>query len=515
MDDIWYRTYLKEMKYKYTTKFESEIRVVYAHQQGSFISNASLSEIRALAPDGSVLQSNHDLLYNVFNAAVINRVNKNEDGITSDTAVQIFKNFIHKPMNIEHNRASVVGHIIGAGFSEYKTNRVMSEEEAKSTKDAYYLSLSAVAYKLCDPDLCALLVESSDETSAQYRSISTSWELGFNDFHILLGHKDVAEGELITDPAQVEALAKHLKCYGGSGSLSDGRPVYRIIAGEVTPLGCGYTTSPAADVTGVLVVDAMNHDGDHHKPDGDKSDEDNSSINITTIDPIDPPEEDSEISTEKEEKITSIANNYSQQQTNTVKTNSIMIKDINEITNESLPQFTAASIKTFLADKIDEAATSYAEKLDAAKAEAETKEQEKQSLSSKLSELQSKLDLLTEELSQTKAAKEAEKAQADFNLRMADLSDKYALSEKDNEIVAKAIRGLSDDAYAQWFSDFSVLAEFKSKTHIAAQQSQASSVEDVLDSQSNPQSQVQTPTVEDLKAKMAAAWDVKDIVRTR
>ena len=62
------------------------------------------------------LEKNIDLLAVAFNAAVVNRFNKNGDGIDSETAVAVKDYFVHKPTNIEHDRDKIVGHIVSAGF---------------------------------------------------------------------------------------------------------------------------------------------------------------------------------------------------------------------------------------------------------------------------------------------------------------------------------------------------------------------------------------------------------------
>ena len=53
-----------------------------------------------------------DLLPVAFNACVVNRVNKNGDVINTATALDICKNFINKPINVEHNRSNIVGVIL-------------------------------------------------------------------------------------------------------------------------------------------------------------------------------------------------------------------------------------------------------------------------------------------------------------------------------------------------------------------------------------------------------------------
>mgnify|MGYP000465491331 CR=1 FL=1 len=55
---------------------------------------------------------------------------------------------------------------------------------------------------------CTKLVEnSSDPSSEDYLSISTSWELGFSNYNLILldnNEKNIASAEVISDPDQVE-----------------------------------------------------------------------------------------------------------------------------------------------------------------------------------------------------------------------------------------------------------------------------------------------------------------------
>ena len=60
--------------------------------------------------------ANYDLLPVAFNAFVANRVNKNGDVVDTETAIAMHKNFVNKPVNIEHNRKSVIGTILSGLF---------------------------------------------------------------------------------------------------------------------------------------------------------------------------------------------------------------------------------------------------------------------------------------------------------------------------------------------------------------------------------------------------------------
>ena len=63
----------------------------------------------------------------------MNRFNKNDDGIDTETALRISKLFKHKPTNIEHKKEKVVGHILTAGFSSYGDSRILTPDELNNS----------------------------------------------------------------------------------------------------------------------------------------------------------------------------------------------------------------------------------------------------------------------------------------------------------------------------------------------------------------------------------------------
>ena len=91
------------MKAKYTTIFSSYIRPVVSEERDKYLSLASMVELEDFVPNVD-LDKNYDLLPIAFNAFVVNRVNKNGDVVDTDTALAMYKDFINKPINIEHNR---------------------------------------------------------------------------------------------------------------------------------------------------------------------------------------------------------------------------------------------------------------------------------------------------------------------------------------------------------------------------------------------------------------------------
>ena len=85
--------------------------------------------------------------------------------------------------------------------------------------------------------------------------ISASWELGFNEYNLVVleaDEKNIENALEISDPEEVEKYASKLKGFGGEGKFDDNSNIYRKVINNVVPLGIGLTANPAADVQGVL-----------------------------------------------------------------------------------------------------------------------------------------------------------------------------------------------------------------------------------------------------------------------
>ena len=121
-------------EFKYTTSFSSVIKALIPEDKDKYLAMASLVDIGDFIPEVDH-EKNIDLLPVAFNAFVANRVNKNGDVIDTSTAMEVYKNFINKPINIEHNRDRVIGTILTAGFSEFGTDKPLTEEQVKELKN--------------------------------------------------------------------------------------------------------------------------------------------------------------------------------------------------------------------------------------------------------------------------------------------------------------------------------------------------------------------------------------------
>ena len=212
---------------------------------------SDLSGLKSLFPTAEEAQKNPDFLYVVFDLAVINQINANGDGILAKDAVEMAKNVKFKQLNVEHSRENLVGVLTGSAFSKYGTNEIISEQEALKMTEPFNLSISAVIWKVVT-EIDKIIEECTNPESDNYMAISTSWELGFSDYGVAIGSRNLGSASLKFDEDSV-GYAKCLKSEGGNGFTSSGQECYRIILNP-TLLGAGITANPAANVKGILTM---------------------------------------------------------------------------------------------------------------------------------------------------------------------------------------------------------------------------------------------------------------------
>ena len=431
------------MNFKYTTTFANlQIKPVVSEEKDKYLSLASVANLKKFLPDIDT-DKNIDLLPIAFDACVVNRVNKNGDVINSTTAAEILKNFINKPINIEHDRSRVIGCILTANFSKFGNNESLADLDVKDMKEPFYITLGGVMWKIINPQLANLVEESNDPSSENYMKVSASWELGFSDYDLVLldkNNKNLEDAKFITDEVQKDKLSKNLKALGGTGKVDNSTYIYRQVIGDVIPLGIGLTSNPAADVQGVAVKD---------------NDE------IAVID-FKSKEDESDSSDIHE-------NNISQNDENTVNQEGVInriimkIENINQITDELLKQVTASSLTDFIQDELKKASETFVaeknEKDSAIKADQEKYEAlytESEKVKEELEKIKASLAKLEEE----KVAKAKEEA---FSLRMASFDEEYDLNDEDRQVLATDIKDLNDETFAAYKNKMAVLMKEKNK----------------------------------------------------
>jgi hypothetical protein len=501
-------------KYKYTTKFlQPIIASADIDQENIKISKASLEDLKNLIPRSVELDKNIDLVGVAFNAAVVNKFNKNHDGISTDTALAVKDYFVHKPTNIEHKKQRIVGHIVSAGFSGYGTNELLDPSELEGSTDPFNISLGAVVYRMVDKRFAQLLNNSVDPNSPLHNQVSASWEIGFNDYQIAVGSENLSEAEIVTDEKQIEELSQYLKASDGRGQMDDGTIVRRLVVGNVYPLGIGFTANPAADVEGVVVSE----ENDELKV-SDRRD-----LSATLSDQAQ----------EILKNILNFKNNISQSEKNTVKSeresnSSIMntnqlVQEIKSVLDEKLSsekmskdtfaEESVASISSIINEAIREKNEEYKQQLVSEKEEKAKIEAQHQELTASVEEMKQKLEAAEDKIRQFEDEKQHQESLARFNARMEAVEQDYELSEADLKIVASEVKELTetDEAFASYQEKLAVVFAHKSKEHLQAEKNKFdSAVAEAVEKRVSELKEVKAseePAVEETKGNLEEALE--------
>ena len=438
--------------YKYKTRFSNVVTASINFDNNLLLSQASLEPIKGLIPKSVNLEKNVDLIGAAFNGAVVNAFNKNGDGIDTDTAIEFKNYFIHKPTNIEHKKQKVVGHIVNSAFSSFGENKILTDEDVKGSLDPFNIALAAVVYKTVDKDFAEALLESNDPESNLYQKISASWEIGFNDYYIALGSDKLNEAEIITKKEQINEFKKYLRGFDGAGFTNDGTPVYRLVTGRIYPLGIGFTTNPAANVSGVIVDDGT-------QDVMDKNDANNQDGDINT------PE------------VLKIRENFSQKEKQPVNITKTNIMDLEQILsdlktvlaekreNEKFSDEAVASISKTIADSIKEKSEEIQSKIAATEEAKLQAVAEAEELKKSLSENNEKLENALSKINELESILSAQAAQELFNSRMSILDTEYDFDDADRKLLAEELNALegSDEAFASYQEKLTVIYRHKSK----------------------------------------------------
>jgi hypothetical protein len=415
------------MSFKYITTFSSVLKPLVSEEKDKYLALASLAEVGSFIPNVDT-EKNVDLLPVAFNAAVVNRVNRNGDVIDSLTALASYKDFINKPINLEHNREKIVGVILTAGFSEFGSDTPLTEDQVKDLKGPYNITLGGVIWKIANPNLATMIEDSSDSTSANYQKISASWELGFNEYNLIViegESKNIEDGSEISDVSEIETLKANLRTFGGSGKIDKSKSLYRKVIGNVVPLGIGLTETPAADVKGVATIKIE----EKQQPEEE---------NISKIENLD---------------------------VNTIIDNKVMTKitSIKDINDENLKQATASQISDLIEQELKIASEKFAVEKATVESQLKSTKESLDTLVANQDTLQKEISALKEALSNAEAEKQKILASEKFNERMSAFDAEYDLDAETRQILATEIAEMEDSAFAAFKDKMAVFMKSKKK----------------------------------------------------
>jgi DNA repair exonuclease SbcCD ATPase subunit len=308
--------------------------------------------------------------------------------------------------------------------------------------------LGAVVYKTVDREFFDTLQKSTDPNNKIHNTVSASWEVGFSDYQIAVGSKNLKDAEIISDKNQIMEMKAMLRGFGGKGRMDDGTPIYRLITGTVYPLGIGFTMKPAANVKGV--------------------------ISNETTETMEKPKESKAIILESNKKaskeLEKVAAKISQSLKNTVKNNKIMdIENLltelkSDLQEKKFSQEAIAGMTSTFADAIKTKDEEYKASLEAAENEKAEIAKANEELKASVESIKEELQAAQERITEFEKAQAAEQAVATFNSRMEEIDSIYDLEESDSAFIAEKIKGLdSEEAYASLKTELEVFWATKNK----------------------------------------------------
>ena len=472
-------------KFEYTTSFSSAVKPLISEERDKYLALASLEEVGNFIPDVDT-DKNIDLLPIAFNACVVNRANKNGDAIDTETAISVYKDFINKPINVEHNRNRVVGVILTAGFSEFGTDKPLTEDEVQGNAKPFNITLGGVVWRVAHEDLAYLIEDSSDPTSENYLKVSASWELGFSDYNIVKVSgegKNIENGEIIADEEKIEKIKNNLKSLGGEGKIDDDS-IYRLVTGDVVPLGIGLTENPAADVKGVAT----------------KLEEDeNLLINKNKS------------SQNNEKNVNNEESQLHKSQTNI----DMKITSLKDITDESLKTMEASMVSDFIESELKKKCDEY--ESDKTKLEASLEESKKdlETLTTENDTLKTNFESLKTEVDEMKTERTAQMVEAKFNERMASFDEEYSLDDDTRKVIAVQLKAMptddEDESYTSWVESSKVLLKRHSKEYIAEQEKISATAETKEDTKEDAKTET-TEEVAEVKEEIKASTEAEEVV---
>lgn len=458
----------QKQEFKYTTKFHSSANFSAVDNSPLLISNASmgLEDLRKLIPDSGVSKDGN--VKAAFNAAVINLVNLNGDAISTETCLKINKDFVNQPINIEHDKNNVIGFITNSGFSTFgEESTLLDESSVSAMTGPFNLALSCLLWEYVDCWAIDFLKMTNDEKSYAFKAVSASWEIGFNEFNIILGSKKIEDAQVISDPKEVEKYAKYLRAEGGIGHTPDGTPVYRLIVGDAKPLGCAFTSNPAAPVKGIILDEEKEDDNKEEEMEDSCKKESDSSVIVEENINID------EILEKNDNLISQSSHNK------VINIKSMEYKSLEDFTNKisTAAGVDPVTVSEFIQSQLKAGDDKFAQ------SQAEAKEKA-DALASSLEELKNskaEFDALKNELDDIKKQTEAIAKQNRFDSRLDSLASEYTLDDKTRKVLAKHIFELSDEDYSNWLlEDGEVILASKKVVAKAEVEKSPETIEDAI-----------------------------------
>lgn len=471
----------------YKTTFAAQIRAIEPSETELRETKASLTDLKALLPTGIDPDENPQLLYIAANLYVAGMVNMNDDGVDIETSLVAYKGFEKQQLNIEHDRKRIAGYILHAGLSEFGTDRLIDDDEARATGKPFNVCVVAVLWKVANRELCDFLAQASNPVHPDFKALSLSFEVGFSSYNVgVVDSKTrvISEAKRIVRPEDpdFEEMNKRLRAYGGSGKMgtdsADG--VYQILSGTFLPLGGGIVSMPAAAVKGITAItEAFEAKPDENAApiDNDEGMETEESLKADRVNIEDLQSKLMRlISLFDKSSLSCIIGDKTRVSPITSPTiNQSNMKSIQEIkekmasvqTLDDAKQAVASVME--IADAIAKASEKLSTELEAEKNRSAEIERNRAEAQAANEELKKNFEAVQSEVAALKAAQLAVQAESAFNERMASIDEVFELSDEDRAFIVEEIKDLNTESFAKWLDkNTKVIRKEKTKAHRAA-----------------------------------------------
>lgn len=496
------------MKVKFQDKeyfkfsFDAEAKIFKPERKKELL--ASLSHLASQLPSGIDFEKNADLMPVAFDAFVVNRRNKNCQVIGTKKALEIADNFKNKFINLEHDRDRIVGAITNVGFSSFgDEQKELTRADVEDSDEPFNIVLGGVLWRIVDERVMNIIEDASNELSKNYKKVGSSWELLSSDFQVAVfdpEDKDLSQASIDTSGKYLDDLVTN----GGNGNTEDGKIVCELIAGETLSLGMGLTTNPAAEVEGVLTA--------HNIP--SQTYEASNSL-YSTNSYIAPSEGagrriyDASQLIPKEKKENDI--NIDKNSVKEVKDKIIMIKSIDELTDENLQEVKASAIKDIhntYVESLKEESQKYAEELATEKKTVATQTEALEAAVNEAREVKEQYEEVKKTLEALQAAEADRIAKENFNSRMEILNNEFEITDAAAKVIASKVREVeTDEQFEALKEEFSALLSAKTKEVESKEENTDSQAKEVIASAlENGEKDVSTPNGSDAEPTQEEKW---------
>lgn len=445
----------KEFNHKLIFASTSKTEVISAELTAKYRQAEQLQILQNIFPSNIDLESNIDLVGITLDVATGDLMNRNYQAISNKTLIKIAKNFLWKPVDIEHDRTKCIGVICNYGFrnismaglgmtaiSDCSVEPLLTQEQAALSDKPVNLCLAVLLWADMVPELLLeKIVDSNDPESKRFASISASWELFTNNYDIAVSSTINLKDATIYRGEDKNQFEKYLVENKGSGKIGD-KFVFSVFSDSeeymTLPAGIGLVKNPAAYVSGLSIVMSENENTEVEQSEENKTTENDKDISKKQCS-----SEDLNIKIEKKQEIiTKIENNCVNTHIETVMPKINKIQDLND---ENIKLVSASDVFSLYEQAVSEANAKYQDEQNKVKAleDAEAK------LKTDLESFKEKYASLEAEIATIKADQAAKVKQDIYNSRMDDFANSFEVKQEAMSVIASDISALdvSEEAY--------------------------------------------------------------------